>query len=70
MASYEVRDTREISEMTPAGSRRTLYRVWIQTARGATGTVDVAADDWTSEKLPTILEAKAETLDLAYSVAG
>jgi len=67
---YEVTDTREISEMTPGGARRTLYRVWLRTLKGATGTVDVPVEDWTSEKLPTILEAKAETLDLAYSVAG
>ena len=67
---YEVTDTREISEMTPAGSRRTLYRVWLRTSNGATGTVDVAAEDWSKEKLPSILEKKAETLDLAYSVAG
>lgn len=70
MASYKVTDTREISEMTPGGGRRTLYRVWLQTPRGATGTVDVPVEDWTPERLRSILEDKAKDLDLAYSVAG
>ena len=65
---YEVTDTREITEMTPAGGRRTLYRVWLRTLWGATGTIDVAVEDWTPETLPAILEAKAETLDLAYNL--
>jgi len=68
--AYEVTDTREISEMTPGGGRRTLYRVWLSTLKGATGSVDVAAEDWDKEKLPAILEAKAETLDLAYNLGG
>jgi hypothetical protein len=68
MAGYEVTDTREISEMTPGGGRRTLYRVWLRTLRGATGTVDVPAGDWQKDKLPAILQTKADQLDLAYNL--
>jgi len=40
----------------------------LRTLWGATGTIDVAVEDWTPETLPAILEAKAETLDLAYNL--
>ena len=70
MASYEVTDTREINEMTPGGGRRKIYRVWIRTSRGATGAVDVPVEDWDADKLPAILQAKADELYLAYNLTG
>jgi len=65
---YVVLDTREISSMTPAGSVRKAYRVWIQTSNGATGTVDVAADNWKADRLAVLLSAKADELDLAFTL--
>lgn len=65
---YRVTDTREMSTMTPAGSVVQTYRVWLVTDRGATGTVDVPKDKWNKEALPSILEAKAVELDLAFAV--
>jgi len=67
---YTVLDTREITSMTPAGSVRKAYRVWIQTANGATGTVDVAAGDWKADRLTVLLSSKADELDLAFSLGG
>ncbi len=68
--TYRVTDTKETTTMTQAGSTVTLYRVWLVTDLGSTGTVDVSKDDWKAEKLGAILEAKAEELDLAFTVAG
>jgi len=66
---YKVTDTREISRMTQAGSEIKLYRVWLVTEAGATGTVDVPQSSWTKEELPQILRDKAAQLDLAFSVS-
>jgi len=54
--------------MTPAGSVVQTYRVWLVTDNGATGTVDVPLDEWNTENLPGILEAKATELDLAFAI--
>jgi len=67
---YKVQDTREMSRMTPAGSTVQVYRVWLVTDKGSTGTVDVPVDKWNKEDLSSILEAKAADLDLAFSVTG
>jgi len=66
---YKVTDTREISRMTQAGSEVKLYRVWLVTDDGATGHVDVKQDDWNANALKSILDAKADELDLAFAVS-
>jgi len=68
MADYKVTDTREISTLTPAGTERKVTRVWLVTDNGATGTVDVPSDKWNAQDLPVILTAKAEQLDLAFTL--
>ena len=68
MPKYEVTDTKETSVITPAGNRKKMFRVWLRTERGATGSVDVEPADWTAEKLPAILQAKADSLDLAFTL--
>jgi len=65
---YTVLDTREITSMTPAGSVRKAYRVWIQTDRGASGTVDVSSEEWKADTLKKILSAKATELDMAFTL--
>ena len=67
---YKVTDTREISRMTEAGSVHQMYRVWLVTDNGSSGTVDVPQDKWNSKDLREILEAKAVELDLAFTVVG
>lgn len=67
--NYKVTDTREMSTMTPAGSVQRIYRVWLVTGNGSSGTVDVPPDKWNSEDLTEILEAKAAELDLAFAIA-
>jgi len=56
--------------MTQGGSEKIVFRVWLATDNGASGTVDVPKDKWNKDELPTILEAKADELDLAFSVAN
>jgi len=68
--SFKVTDTREISRMTEAGSVHQMYRVWLVTGNGSSGTVDVPQDKWNSEDLTEILKAKAAELDLAFAVVG
>jgi len=68
MKEFKVTDTREISQMTPAGSVAKVYRVWLVTQNGSTGTVDVPVDKWNSEDLTEILKEKAAELDLAFAV--
>jgi len=70
VAKYTVTDTREVSTLTPVGTERKYYRVWITTENGAMGSVDVPLPDWDAEKLPGILEEKARLLDLAFSVGA
>lgn len=70
MPSYTITDTKEVSTITPGGGRKQVYRVWLVTERGATGVVVVEKADWTAEKLPAILAAKAAELDLAFTLIG
>lgn len=65
---YKVTDTREMSRMTEAGSVHKVYRVWLVTDNGSSGTVDVPKDKWNAEDLTPILETKAAELDLAFAV--
>lgn len=65
---YQVTDTRQISSMTQAGGEHKFTRVWIQTIKGSTGSVDVEPEDWNKERLTEILEEKASELDLAFDL--
>lgn len=68
--TYKVTDTREVTRMTQAGTQVQIYRVWLVTSRGATGTLDVSADKWNADDLPQILEDKAHELDLAFDLTA
>jgi hypothetical protein len=70
MPGYTITDTKEASTITPGGGRKQVYRVWLVTERGATGMAVVEKADWTAEKLPAILTAKAAELDLAFTLGG
>jgi hypothetical protein len=68
--TFKVTDTRQINTLTQAGSTVTVYRVWITTNRGATGTLDVPQEQWTTEALPKLLAEKAQELDLAMMMTS
>jgi len=67
---YTVTDTRQIDRMTPGGGTVSVYKVWLMTSRGATGSVEVPADKWNTDDLKPLLEEAAGRLDLAYNVSG
>ena len=68
--AYTVTDTRELNKLTQAGTERKFYRVWLTTANGASGSVDILEKDWTAEQIPDILQVKADSLDLAFTLTG
>jgi len=68
--AYKVTDTRQIQSVTPAGTPRQQYRVWITTDHGASGSIDVSGEDWEAERLREILTEFADRLDLAYTIAA
>lgn len=69
MSSYTVLETRQVQTLSPTGAAQTVYRVWIKTEKGSTGSVDVPQSDWTAEKLKGILDKLAADLDLAFSLS-
>jgi len=68
MTTYKVLETRQIQQLSPTGASLSSYRVWVQTGLGATGSIDVTTADWTKDKLKSLLDAFAETLDLAFTI--
>ena len=68
--AYSVTNTKEVPTITPGGTQKKVYRVWLKTDRDSVGSVDVDKADWTAEKLPAILTAKAAELDLAFTLPG
>ncbi len=69
MPTYRVTDTRQVQTLTQAGTMREVYRVWVVTEKGATGSADVAPSEWNETRLPEVLEDLANKLDLAFAVA-
>jgi hypothetical protein len=70
MATYKITDTQQTQTFVRSGRAKDIYRVWLETGRGATGTVDVDPADWNAEALTRILTKKAEDLDLAFTLQG
>lgn len=70
MPKYKVLESRQIQKLGPTGTSVSVYRVWIQTERGSTGSIDVDAADWTADKLKPILEGLATDLDLAFTLTS
>jgi len=47
-----------------------FYRVWLTTALGASGSVDVSVDRWNEKDLAHDLAVEADNLDLAFHLKG
>jgi len=69
MPNYEVADTKQVQTLKGSGKPKTMFRVWIETERGATGILDVLPSQWNAQDLPALLQAKADQLDLAFDIA-
>lgn len=65
---YRVTDTREVSTLTQTGTERKVYRVWLVTENGSTGSVDIPASEWNADHVREVLIAKAASLDLAFDL--
>lgn len=70
MPIYTVTDTKQVQTLTQAGTMRQVYRVWIVTEKGATGSVDVLPSEWVADRLRVVLETFADKLELAFEVAN
>ena len=68
MPNYTVIESRQIAKLGPTGNSVSEYRVWIQTERGSTGSIDVSAADWKADKLKELLTDFATDLDLAFNL--
>ena len=68
MPNYKVVESRQIQKLGPTGAGVSVYRVWIQTDRGSTGSVDVDAADWNADRLKEILTDFSADLDLAFNL--
>lgn len=67
---YKVTDTQQIRQMSRGGTMQTVYRVSIQTDTGASGDIDIPEREWTKDKLGQTLTEFANTLDMAFNLAG
>ena len=65
---YKVIESRQIQKLGPTGASVSEYRVWIQTERGSTCSVDVSLADWKADRLREILLMFAAELDLAFTL--
>jgi hypothetical protein len=70
MEGFTVTDTRQVQSMTPGGAPRTVYRVSGTTDRGASGTIEVDAENWTADNLAAILAEFRDELNLAFDLNG
>jgi len=70
MPEYRVTDTQQVTALTQAGTPRTSYRVWIVTARGSRGYIDIPAEDWQPDTVKAALAGLAARLDMAFGLGS
>lgn len=68
MANFKVDASRRQERMRADGGTVQEYVVWLQTDRGATGTVKVPASVWEGDDLMAYLQTEADKLDKAFKV--
>lgn len=68
MPSFTVESASKQDRLRPDGGTKTVYVVWLETSKGATGRVEIPADVWESDQLKTRLEAEAANLDRAFDL--
>lgn len=67
---FKIRASQKQDRLGPTGGRQVVYVVWIETERGSTGSIEIDADDFHSDRLKTLLEAEAIDLDRPFLVSG
>lgn len=68
MASFKVVSAQKQDRLRPDGGRTTVYVVWLETSKGATGTLEIPESVWTGDGLKVYLEEQAADLDKAFDL--
>lgn len=68
MPNFKVTAASRQQRMRPDGGTNEVYIAWLETERGATGSVEVPARVWEGDKLQGYLEAEASKLDRAFDL--
>lgn len=68
MATFKVESASKQDRMGPGASTKTVYVVWLETDKGATGSVEVSKAIWESDDLKAFLTAEAAKLDKAFDL--
>lgn len=68
MVKFKVVSVSKQQRLRPDGGTTTVYIAWIETSRGATGSVEVSEVIWESDDLKAHLEAEAAKLDKAFDL--
>jgi hypothetical protein len=70
VASFKVISAQRQQRLRPDGGTTDVYVAWLETARGATGSVEVPAAVWQGDNLREYLQEQADTLDKAFVVVN
>jgi len=68
MANFKITSASRQQRMLPGGNTTQVYIAWIETAAGATGSVEIPAATWEGENLKGYLQAEADKLDRAFNL--
>ena len=68
MDGIKVTASQKQSRLGPTGQAIEVYMVWVETANGATGSIEVPASKWNKADLEAILQAERDRLDLAFNL--
>jgi len=64
----KVTSAQKQSRLGPTGQTVEVYVVWVETANGVTGQIEVPASQWNKENLETILAEERDRLDLPFTL--
>lgn len=68
MDGIKVTSAQKQSRLGPTGQTVEVYVVWVETANGVTGQIEVPASQWNKENLETILAEERDRLDLPFTL--
>ena len=70
MANFKITSASRQQRMLPGGNTTQVYIAWIETAAGATGSVEVPASVWEGDGLKSFLQGEADKLDRAFNLVN
>lgn len=66
MATFKVEAVQKQDRLGPTGDPVPMYIVWLKTALGASGRIEVPAPVWEGDDLEHYLRVEASNLDKAF----